>query len=128
MPYIYTGNVVSEIASVSALVAHLIDSLRSRLDHDQLMDLRLILSELMINGCEHGNKNNRRKLVFLDLTVTPEAINLMVRDEGRGLNIDLTRETGLNLSCSGRGLKIVAALCDEIRFEDTAVYCTLLRK
>ncbi len=127
MPYIYTGNVVSEIATVSSLVADIIDKLSSRLDKEQLMDLRLILSELMINGCEHGNENNRRKLVSLDLVVNPTAINLVVSDEGKGIGLDALEDHSSNLSCSGRGLKIVKALCDEFRIEDTHIYCTLYR-
>lgn len=127
MPYIYSGNVVSEIATVSSLVADIIDKLSSRLDKEQLMDLRLILSELMINGCEHGNENNRRKFVSLDLVVNPTAINVVVSDEGKGIGIQDFKINPKNLSCSGRGLKIVKALCDEFRIEDTNIYCTLYR-
>lgn len=127
MSYIFSGNVVSELASVTSLITEIMHSLTNRIDEERLMELRLILSELMINGCEHGNENDRRKLVFLELSISPDTIDLCVRDEGRGVDVQSLNGDVLNLSCSGRGLKIVSALCDEVRFQDSSVFCTLYR-
>lgn len=122
MVFSYTGNIKSEIASVHQLMDTLMQALRKRLSEDDLFDLRLILSELMINSCEHGNQNDCRKMVSVDLLITPELIDVTVWDEGRGFQY--TQNTAFrNMSCSGRGLRLVEALCDEIQIQNTMVHC-----
>lgn len=128
MVYLYSGSVTSEIASVCSLVAELVEKLRPQLSPSNLFDLRLILSELMINGCEHGNANDRRKAVYLDLEVLDDRIEVKVCDEGRGFRYDSDAFDPTKLSCSGRGLKIVHGLCDEMKVRDSEVTCVLYRE
>ena len=128
--YTYSGAVPSEIASICGLVREQVEEMRRRcaLDGDQLMDLRLILSELMINGCEHGNQNDHCKCVHLRLRVTENQIQIAVRDEGEGFvpNLEPTDERH-HIDCGGRGLRIVSQLVDQMDVQKNEVRCTLYR-
>lgn len=97
------------------------------LESEQLMDLRLILSELMINGCEHGNRNDQEKRVFLHLSVTDTRIAISVRDEGSGFELNLDEKARNHLDCGGRGLRIVAKLVDQMDVKRNEVRCVLYR-
>lgn len=123
MTFVFSGSVTSEIASISDLVKNVIVHLEDRLDEEKLFDLRLILSELMINGCEHGNQNNRRKLVSVDLMMKEDLLDLVVKDEGKGISFNAQEYEPMQLSCSGRGLKLVSELCDEMVIQDSEVHC-----
>lgn len=127
MAYLFSGSVPSEISNVCELVSRLIDELRPRLQADCLGALRLILSELMINSCEHGNANDRKKGVFLDLAITDDYIDIIVTDEGAGFSYDAGAYDPASLSCSGRGLKIVSGLCDALEVQNTRVHCRVRR-
>lgn len=129
MTYFYSCAVPSEIASVCATVREQIANMREQcaLDSEQLMDLRLILSELMINGCEHGNHNDHGKRVHLRLMVTDTLIHIRVRDEGSGFELNLETNEKNHLDCGGRGLRIVAKLVDEMNVKRNEVHCVLRR-
>lgn len=129
MTYDYSCAVPSEIASVCAAVHEQIAQMQEQcaLDSEQLMDLRLILSELMINGCEHGNRNDHGKRVHLRLTVTDTLIHIRVRDEGSGFELNLEKNAQNHLDCGGRGLRIVAKLVDEMDVKQNEVHCVLRR-
>lgn len=127
--FIYTESVPSEIRLVCKSVAYIIDQLHNRADlsEDQLMDVRLILSELMINGCEHGNGNNPDKLISVQVAVDEKRITFDVKDEGRGFVFDLANYDPHCLDSSGRGLKIVSSLCDMMSVQENRVVCVLSR-
>ena len=127
MAYLYFGTVPSEISKVCSSVSQIIRHLKSRckLTEDCLWDIRLILSELMINGCDHGNMNDRNKLVTLELMVDQDQVRIIVKDEGGGIQWEKAATADIQ-SCSGRGLRIVQALCDEMTVEDTEVRCALI--
>lgn len=129
MTYYYSCAVPSEIASVCATVREQIATMQEQcaLDSEQLMDLRLILSELMINGCEHGNHNDHGKCVHLRLVVTDTLIHIRVRDEGCGFELNLEKNAKNHLDCGGRGLRIVAKLVDEMDVKRNEVHCVLRR-
>ena len=127
MAYLYFGTVPSEISKVCSSTSQIINRLKSRckLTEDSLWDIRLILSELMINGCNHGNMNDRNKLVTLELMVDRDLVRIIVKDEGGGIRWEKDAPADIQ-SCSGRGLRIVQALCDEMIVEDTEVRCALI--
>lgn len=127
MAFFYSGAVESEISSICGLIAKMIDliSFSCRISDEELMDLRLILSELMINSCEHGNLNNRKKRVFFNLSVAGQQVKLLVSDEGRGFNMEEADLDKGYMSCSGRGLRIVSKLVDNMSIKDNIVSCIL---
>lgn len=128
MDYRYAASVSSDSLSICKLVSQIIQDpiLQSLLCPDQLLDLRLVLSELMINASEHGNRNCPDKKVFVNLAIDDDQIRVRVRDEGEGLCPGSLVKAGPN-QCSGRGLTIVKALCDSIRVDKSAIVCSMKR-
>ena len=123
----YSGAVPSDLSSVCERIVMLMDEVQraEQLSEERLLDLRLVLSELMINGCEHGNRNRRERMIEVELDVQAGTVHFCVRDEGVGLCGVAGRTDGRG-SCSGRGLAIVSALCDEVRVEDAAIFGTMV--
>jgi len=82
----------------------------------------LILNELIANGTVHGNK----RLCDKTITAQIEAINLKtisitIADEGSGFDYKRFFERAYPcdanpFSETGRGLKLIKAMCDDIQF------------
>lgn len=125
MEYVYKGKVSSEISTVCALIDQITAELKDVVDETTLFDVRLVLSELMINSCEHGNGNDRRKKVDLSLEVEIPVIRIEVSDQGRGFQFDERAFNPMDLKCSGRGLKIVSTLCDKMQVDASTVTCLM---
>lgn len=125
MTYRYSGRVPSELSKVCAHVKEICAHIKAHTDipQENLQDLRLILSELMINGCEHGNANDLEKMVFIDITVDGSMISIVVKDEGDGVLWDIDSCRKKNLTSSGRGLRIVHALAEKLLVKKTEVHC-----
>jgi serine/threonine-protein kinase RsbW len=84
-----------------------------------IADLALVVSELVNNAIEHGNKGDPEKKFTVKLVSQPGEIEILVTDEGAGFNPnDLSNPLDSeNLhKPSGRGLFIVKSLVDRIRF------------
>jgi anti-sigma regulatory factor (Ser/Thr protein kinase) len=85
-------------------------------------NVRLIISELLVNALYHGNKNNNIKKI--KLTIQPakrDHILIQVEDEGRGLNTkilrakkNMTRKARPALDESGRGLLLINQLSGNV--------------
>lgn len=123
--FYFSGAVGSEISAICQLIQKIIHEVdRScAIANEDLMTLRLVLSELMINSCEHGNRNNRTKQVYLTLEVGEDRVHLIVSDEGEGFQMAQAQEDKGYLSCSGRGLRIVSRLCETMEVRGTTVEC-----
>ncbi len=130
MSYIYSGCVPSEISSVCSKTKTVVSELSKHTDlnEEEIQNLRLILSELMINSCDHGNGNDSNKLISLTIKVDEESISLIVKDEGRGIKWSKDLACRRNLSASGRGLRIVCALTDDFTIKESEVMCRIIRK
>lgn len=124
MKYTYSCSVSSDITSVCDTVKKIVSDLGDKLSYEKLMDVRLVLSELMINSCEHGNDNDRNKKVSIDVEADDEAVSIKVSDEGDGF--DYRRDVKIDeFSCSGRGLMIVSRLCEQVQVEKSTVSCII---
>lgn len=130
MSYIYSGCVPSEISSVCSKTKRVVSELSKHTDlnEEEIQNLRLILSELMINSCDHGNGNDSNKLISMTIEVDPDDIILIVKDEGRGINWSKEVACQRNLSASGRGLRIVSALSDDFTIRESEVRCRINRQ
>jgi serine/threonine-protein kinase RsbW len=90
-------------------------------DDDVVYNIVLLTSEAVTNAIEHGNALDESKNVVLGFKVAGEFVTVSVQDEGEGFKASsvpnpLDRE---NLfSDGGRGLYLMEALADEIRYED----------
>lgn len=129
MTYIFSAKANCSTESITGLVRQLIQELKTQslLPFDQLMDLRLILSELMINAGEHGNKNCPDKSIDVRVIVDDEQVKITVRDEGPGFRPETVLRASPN-KCSGRGLLIVDALCDSFQVQESTIFCTMKRE
>lgn len=93
-------------------------------DEKTLYDLRLIVTELMVNGVRHGNMENFNKLIRLCAVVSDDKVTIIVKDQGNGIKRK-------NCSCSdftktnGRGLFIVEHIADKIIYNNNEIVVEL---
>ena len=92
---------------------------------EDLFDLRLIMSELLYNAIIHGNKSDHLKQVHVNINLCENNIYAKISDEGNGFNPNIVLGMGciqssesFESSENGRGIRLVEALTDCIRFVD----------
>jgi len=90
-------------------------------DETLLFDIRLILSELVINSAIHGNREDKCKKVSVNLEVDKKSFRLEVIDEGKGFKYDREAYDPFELKCNGRGLVIADGLSDEFYIDNNKV-------
>ncbi len=92
--------------------------------------VKLALEEAIINAIKHGNELDDTKKVQISFAIDENQVVISVKDEGEGFNPeavpDPTTEEGL-LATSGRGLALVRAYMDEIRFNETGNELTMIK-
>ena len=87
------------------------------LEEDDLHRVGIAVRECMVNAVVHGNRYNARKHVHLRVERTPEALTIIIADEGAGFDPDAVPDPleGDNLlRQSGRGVMMIRAFMDEI--------------
>jgi len=81
----------------------------------------LCVTEAVINSIDHGNKNDNRKNVYIEVKCYNNDIDVKIKDEGCGFDIDNLDDptNAKNLKKeTGRGIHIIRSLSDEFQFED----------
>lgn len=84
--------------------------------------IRLCILEALANSYTHGNQQMEDKKIMIKVTIEGKIIEVYIRDEGKGI------ELAQALNCdfpewdveSGRGIPILKAYCDEIRWAEEA--------
>jgi serine/threonine-protein kinase RsbW len=94
-----------------------IDSLAD--DTPEKQRLKLIVSELVMNAYIHGNRSDPHKTIDVVIQVDEKEFIAVVKDQGRGFEEEdyrrmVTAVSGENDE-SGRGMKIVHKLCDQVQ-------------
>jgi len=87
---------------------------------DMLADVAVSVSEVVNNAVVHGNGRNPDKQVLLDLEIKTDRVTISVQDQGNGFDPDALPDpvASENLMRDvGRGLFIVRAYMDEVRFQ-----------
>jgi len=88
-------------------------------DADEALNVGLALREAVINAIVHGNGENPGLKVHVTLVAKGRKLTAKVRDEGAGFDPhrapDPTAEENL-LNTSGRGLLLMRAFVDDVRF------------
>ena len=86
------------------------------ISEDDVAGLAMAIRECVANAVVHGNRYNTKKKVYLELRSTPDALEVLVGDEGDGFAIedvpDPLAEENL-LKQSGRGILLIRAFVDE---------------
>jgi len=92
--------------------------------------VKLALEEAVINAIKHGNQLDDTKRVTISFSVDDERAVVSVEDEGEGFRLedvpDPTDEDYL-MATSGRGLALINAYMDEVRFNDRGNQITMIK-
>ena len=92
------------------------------LDEEKINGLLLSVTEATTNAMIHGNKNDKSKLVKINVTVEDHTLTIAVKDEGFGFDPsivpDPTDPENL-LKDSGRGLYLMRIYMDELKINLT---------
>ena len=115
----------SEVAAISPFVDRLMVLFRKCGCASQAeSDVEIALREALANAIIHGNHQDPRKHVYVRCRCKPDEVSIAVKDEGRGFDINtITDPTGPeNIgSVHGRGIYLMKAVMDEVRFEEGGV-------
>jgi serine/threonine-protein kinase RsbW len=92
--------------------------------------VKLALEEAVINAIKHGNELDDTKRVTVSFSVDENRAVISVADEGNGFDPsklpDPTAEDFL-MATSGRGVALIRAYMDEVRFNDKGTEITMIK-
>jgi serine/threonine-protein kinase RsbW len=92
------------------------------LSDEKISSLLLAVTEATTNAIIHANKNDKTKLVKVDVTVNDSKLVIKVIDEGKGFDPakipDPTTPENL-LKDSGRGVYLMRVYMDELKYNVT---------
>ena len=115
----------SEVTAISPFVDSLMSLLRNSgcvLEGES--DVEVALREALANAIIHGNREDRRKYVHITCRCDSNEVSIAVKDEGEGFDVnsvpDPTAPENIG-SVHGRGILVMKALMDEVRFEEGGV-------
>lgn len=112
------------IASELEQVTHVQDQIAVHLqahhfDDRDIFGIRLALAEALVNAIKHGNREDRRKKVHIQLHVRDDRVEIRIADEGPGFNpqqvADPLAEENLEQP-SGRGLLLMRHYMSEVTY------------
>src|SRR5882724_6722845 len=115
----------SEVGAISPFVdtlMHLIRKCKWVAGNEE--DIEIALREALANAIIHGNHENPGKQVYVRCRCKSDEVSIAVKDEGRGFDLNKIADptapenTG---SVHGRGIYLMRALMDEVRFEEGGV-------
>jgi serine/threonine-protein kinase RsbW len=115
----------SKVAAISPFVDKLMRLIR-KCGHapEGENDVEIALREALANAIIHGNHENPGKHVHVRCRCEPSEISLAIKDEGPGFDVhkisDPTAPENTG-SAHGRGIYLMKALMDEVRFEEGGV-------
>jgi serine/threonine-protein kinase RsbW len=88
-------------------------------DKDKLADIAISVTEAVTNAVVHGNKNDLKKKVAINLKAGSSCVEITVEDEGNGFDpvaIQCPIEEANILKPVGRGIFILKSLMDKVDF------------
>jgi serine/threonine-protein kinase RsbW len=94
-------------------------AVRAGFPSDEADRISMAVREAAVNAVLHGNQYDQNKRLLVAFETTPDSLTISVRDEGAGLNPEsipdpLAPENLLKQS--GRGIFLIRAFMDEVRF------------
>ncbi len=110
------------LEDIKSVVSGVIGSINSSapLSDERRYDIALILNELLVNSFEHARPTSRNP-VFVQVDMVDSILHIGVTDSGSGFEYakqSAPDEADTLLMERGRGLKLVRALCSDIRYND----------
>jgi serine/threonine-protein kinase RsbW len=95
-------------------------------------DIEIALNEALENAVVHGNAEDPDKRVSVTCRCTPDGeVSITVQDEGQGFNTGALPDPTApenRLRSSGRGIYLMKALMDEVRFEKGGAVVHMCKK
>lgn len=86
------------------------------------VDIEIALREALTNAIVHGNHEDPEKRVYVETRCSQDGeVSLTIRDQGKGFDYLVLPDptaTWNRLSLHGRGIYLMRALMDEVRFEE----------
>lgn len=112
----------SRIDSIYPLEQRILSIVRSAgFCEEELFSLRLAMDEALINAIMHGNGGHERKRVHVSLAVGSDVVQVTVKDEGDGFDIDAlfdpTEEEHIH-DTHGRGVFLIRQFMSEVAFNE----------
>lgn len=90
---------------------------RSGISEDAAFGIDMAVREALANAVIHGNKLDETKLVEINVTNSPDSLEISVHDQGQGFNpetiSDPTKAENI-LKSSGRGIFLMRNFLDEV--------------
>lgn len=136
-PARFRKSIASCIAQISCLVEEVMAFLTPLLSgsankDDTAFQIEIALTEALANAVIHGNGESASKRVYVTCHCSPAGeVTLTVRDQGRGFDLravpDPTDGNQLLLK-HGRGICLMRALMDEVRFEDNGTFVRMRKR
>lgn len=123
----------SEVAAISPFVDKLMLLIKKcRCAPGNESDIEIALREAVENAVIHGNHEDPRKQVHVScFCEAEEEVSIVVKDEGEGFDShavpDPTAAEALQ-SSHGRGIYLMKAFMDEVRFEDGGTVVRMRKK
>jgi|SRR5580692_9944904 serine/threonine-protein kinase RsbW len=115
----------SEVAAISDFInKFMLFITKCRCAPGNETDVEIALREALENAVVHGNHEDPRKHVYVSCRCEPDEVLIAVRDEGQGFDVDKVPDPTApeNVQSShGRGIYLMKALMDEVRFEEGGV-------
>ena len=116
-----------ESGCIRSMIQDMMNFIKSQyeLTDDAEYEFRLILNELIANGTVHGNKKLCDKSITAQIeTIDQDIVSITIQDEGCGFDYNSFLKNAYpcdnNIySERGRGLKLISAICDSIRFNES---------
>jgi serine/threonine-protein kinase RsbW len=115
----------SRLSLIPAMVEKLRSNpeLRSRIDGREAA-FCVAISEALANAITHGNHNDPSRMVYVRFALEPDALSIVIRDEGIGFNpeeVAAPKDVGEDRN---RGIPLMRSCVDEIQFRNhgTEIY------
>lgn len=93
--------------------------------------VRLALEEALVNAIKHGNRMDPDKNVRIVWEVSDEHIQVVIRDEGEGFDVndvpDPTDDENLDKP-GGRGIMLMRSFMSEVSYNDSGNQLTMIKR
>lgn len=142
-----TGEINFDVRSEAAYLQQANDMLADLFAHTslterQIKDLKQAIMEMGGNAIEWGHRKNADLVLQITYRIDPEAVTLIIRDQGPGFNpdklphaasdedpighLDVRNELGIREG--GFGIMLARGLVDEFRYNDKGNEVTLIKR
>ena len=133
-PFVCEWHINSELVQMPPVILEVLRILDSRfsISEEDRDDIRLICNELLYNAVIHGNNSDAGKQVHINLEIDGGEMRISIRDEGSGFNPagveKKTKQKSFIHKETGRGMKLVMALADEVVYDANGRLVTFVKK